>query len=124
MARALVVCRGAEVGDRVPGADRRAVAVHALRTRDPELFKLYSGMNTSVDRIRAEYTDAEWELLADSRTCPPDTHPPWVGERAAGFILEGPARRSSVTARPARQSQPGPSVILLRHSRSGCAARR
>jgi DNA-binding MarR family transcriptional regulator len=46
-------------------ADRRAVAVHPLRTRAPELFALYAGMNTSMDGICAEYTDAELELLAD-----------------------------------------------------------
>lgn len=47
------------------GTDRRAVAVHALRDRNPELFKLYSGMNTAVDDICAEYADAELDLLAD-----------------------------------------------------------
>lgn len=46
-------------------ADRRAVAVHPLRDRNPELFKLYSGMNESIDRVCAGYTDTELELLAD-----------------------------------------------------------
>ncbi|GLY88549.1 MarR family transcriptional regulator [Actinoallomurus iriomotensis] len=45
--------------------DRRAVAVHPLLTRNPELFELYSGMNTSMDQICADYTDAELDLLAD-----------------------------------------------------------
>ncbi|MEV4252721.1 MarR family transcriptional regulator [Spirillospora sp. NPDC049652] len=45
-------------------ADRRAVAVHALRDRNPEMFQLYSGMNESMDQICDEYTDAELELLA------------------------------------------------------------
>lgn len=44
--------------------DRRAVAVHALRDRNPEMFRLYSGMNDSMEQICAEYTDAELELLA------------------------------------------------------------
>jgi DNA-binding MarR family transcriptional regulator len=46
-------------------ADRRAVAVRALRDRKAELFKLYSGMNSSMDEICAAYTETELELLAD-----------------------------------------------------------
>jgi DNA-binding MarR family transcriptional regulator len=46
-------------------ADRRAVVVRALRDRNAELFALYSGMNTSMDRICAEYGDAELALFAD-----------------------------------------------------------
>jgi DNA-binding MarR family transcriptional regulator len=52
--------------DRDPdAADRRAVAVRALRDRNAELFRLYAGMNTSMDRICAGYNDAELELIAD-----------------------------------------------------------
>jgi DNA-binding MarR family transcriptional regulator len=52
--------------ERDPGAsDRRAVAVRALRDRNAELFRLYSGMNTSMDQICAGYADTELELLAD-----------------------------------------------------------
>ncbi len=50
--------------DRDP-ADRRAVAVRALRDRNAELFRLYSGMNTSMDQVCAEYGETELELLAD-----------------------------------------------------------
>jgi len=50
--------------DRDP-TDRRAVVVRARRERAAELFRLYSGMNTSMDQICAGYTDAELELLAD-----------------------------------------------------------
>ena len=46
-------------------ADRRAVVVRALRQRNAELIHLYSGMNTSMDRLCAGYTDSELELLAD-----------------------------------------------------------
>ncbi|MFJ2031596.1 MarR family transcriptional regulator [Streptosporangium sp. NPDC087985] len=46
-------------------ADRRAVTVRALRDRNGELHRLYSGMNASMDQICAGYTDAELELLAD-----------------------------------------------------------
>ena len=46
-------------------SDRRAVLIRALRDRNSELLHLYSGMNTSVDRICAGYSDAELHLLAD-----------------------------------------------------------
>ena len=52
--------------DRDPDAsDRRVVAVRALRDRNAELFRLYSGMNSSMDQICTGYTDTELELLAD-----------------------------------------------------------
>jgi DNA-binding MarR family transcriptional regulator len=50
--------------DRDP-SDRRAVVVRALRDRNAELYRLYSGMNTSMDQICAGYADTELELLAD-----------------------------------------------------------
>jgi len=50
--------------DRDP-SDRRAVLVRALRDRNAELFRLYSGMNTSMDQLCAGYADTELELLAD-----------------------------------------------------------
>lgn len=46
-------------------SDRRAVTVRALRDRNAELIGLYSGMNTSMDGIFSQYTDAELQLLAD-----------------------------------------------------------
>jgi len=46
-------------------ADRRAVAVRALRNRNAEVYGLLSGMNTSMDRICAGYTHSELELIAD-----------------------------------------------------------
>jgi DNA-binding MarR family transcriptional regulator len=46
-------------------SDRRAVVVRALRERGAELFGLYAGMNSSMDRLLAGYQDAELELLAD-----------------------------------------------------------
>lgn len=53
------------IRERDPDAsDRRAVTVRALRDRNVEVFRLYSGMNSSLDQICAEYTDAELELLA------------------------------------------------------------
>jgi DNA-binding MarR family transcriptional regulator len=51
-------------------ADRRAVLVRPLRDRGAELFRLYAGMNRSLDEICATYTDEELGVLADflSRT--------------------------------------------------------
>ena len=45
--------------------DRRAVLIRDLRQRNSELLHLYSGMNTSMDQICADYNDAELQLLAD-----------------------------------------------------------
>jgi DNA-binding MarR family transcriptional regulator len=50
--------------DRDPD-DRRAVAVRALRDRGAELFRLYAGMNSKMDRLCAGYSDDQLELLAD-----------------------------------------------------------
>jgi DNA-binding MarR family transcriptional regulator len=45
--------------------DRRAVVVRVRRDRGGELFRLYAGMNASMDRICAGYSDDQLELLAD-----------------------------------------------------------
>jgi DNA-binding MarR family transcriptional regulator len=45
--------------------DRRAVVVRVRRDRGRELFRLYAGMNASMDRICAGYSDDQLELLAD-----------------------------------------------------------
>src|SRR5919107_4877997 len=37
--------------------DRRAVIVRALRDRNAELVRLYSGMNTAMDQLCAGYND-------------------------------------------------------------------
>jgi DNA-binding MarR family transcriptional regulator len=50
--------------DRDPD-DRRAVVVRTRRERGGELFRLYSGMNTSMDELCAGYSDAELALIAD-----------------------------------------------------------
>lgn len=46
-------------------ADRRAIAVRAIRGRNAELFRLYAGMNTALDEICDEYSEADLELIAD-----------------------------------------------------------
>jgi DNA-binding MarR family transcriptional regulator len=45
--------------------DRRAVVVRVRRDRGRELFRLYAGMNASLDRICAGYSGDQLELLAD-----------------------------------------------------------
>jgi DNA-binding MarR family transcriptional regulator len=56
--------RGWIARDRDP-SDRRAVVVRANRGRAAEVLRLYSGMNTSMDRICARYGEPELELLGD-----------------------------------------------------------
>jgi DNA-binding MarR family transcriptional regulator len=51
------------VRDRDP-ADRRAFTVRALRDRSGEVFRLYAGMNSAMDGICADYSEAELELIA------------------------------------------------------------
>ena len=57
--------RGGWVARERDPSDRRAVVVRALRERNAELMRLYSGMNASMDKICAGYGDHELELLAD-----------------------------------------------------------
>jgi DNA-binding MarR family transcriptional regulator len=57
--------RGGWVARERDPSDRRAVVVRALRDRNAELMRLYSGMNASMDEICAGYGDTELELLAD-----------------------------------------------------------
>lgn len=44
--------------------DRRAVRVRALRERSGELLGHYAGMNTALEQICADYSEAELELIA------------------------------------------------------------
>ena len=57
--------RGGWVARERDPSDRRGVVVRALRGRNAELLRLYSGMNTSMDQICAGYGDDELEVLAD-----------------------------------------------------------
>lgn len=50
--------------ERDPG-DRRGVLLRALRERGAEILGLYSGMNNALDRICADYTPAELDLITD-----------------------------------------------------------
>ncbi|MGH3431354.1 MAG: MarR family transcriptional regulator [Thermocrispum sp.] len=46
-------------------ADRRSVAVRALRDRNAELLRHYSGMNSAMDQLCSEYTADELALVAE-----------------------------------------------------------
>jgi DNA-binding MarR family transcriptional regulator len=46
-------------------ADRRGVVVRTLRGRGGELFRLYAGMNRSLDELCADYDEAALDLIAD-----------------------------------------------------------
>src|SRR5262245_12430219 len=46
-------------------ADRRAVVVRQVRSRNADLVRLYSRMNTSMDQICAGYDEAKLEVVAD-----------------------------------------------------------
>lgn len=39
--------------------------VRALRERNADLMRLYSGMNVSMNKLLAGYEDSQLELLAD-----------------------------------------------------------
>lgn len=45
--------------------DRRAVVVRAKRDRYAELIRLYGGMNRSMNKLLADYSDSELEVIAD-----------------------------------------------------------
>jgi DNA-binding MarR family transcriptional regulator len=46
-------------------SDRRAVTLRALRDRNAEVFHLYSGMNSTMDDVLADYSEGDLELLVD-----------------------------------------------------------
>lgn len=56
--------RGGWIARERDPVDRRAVLLRARRERAPELFRLYSDMNTSMDELLTGYTEAELEVIA------------------------------------------------------------
>jgi DNA-binding MarR family transcriptional regulator len=46
-------------------SDRRAVVVRAARDRYGELLRHYSGLSQSMNKMLAEYSDSELEVIAD-----------------------------------------------------------
>ncbi|WP_218005683.1 MarR family winged helix-turn-helix transcriptional regulator [Actinomadura hibisca] len=51
--------------ERAADADRRSVTVQARRERNPELYRLFAGMNAQMDQLCERYSDTELELIAD-----------------------------------------------------------
>ena len=68
--------------DRDP-SDRRAVLVRALRDRNTEVFRLYAGMNASMDQILAGYTADELDVLASFLRRTTDAGPAATSDLAA-----------------------------------------
>jgi DNA-binding MarR family transcriptional regulator len=46
-------------------SDCRAVVVRALRTKSPEVTRVYLGMNHALDQPCSGYTEAQLEMVAD-----------------------------------------------------------
>jgi DNA-binding MarR family transcriptional regulator len=46
-------------------SDRRAVVVRAVRERYAELLRQYQGLSRSMNKLLADYSDGELELIAD-----------------------------------------------------------
>ncbi|ATL70868.1 MarR family transcriptional regulator [Nocardia terpenica] len=44
--------------------DRRAITVRALRDRNPELYRMFAGMNGRMDALCADYSTEQLELIA------------------------------------------------------------
>jgi DNA-binding MarR family transcriptional regulator len=57
--------RGGWITRERDSADRRAIGVRARRERLPDLLRLYAGMNRSMNRIYAEYSESDLEAIAD-----------------------------------------------------------
>jgi DNA-binding MarR family transcriptional regulator len=57
--------RGGWISRERDTADRRAVALRALRDRNTELFGLYGGMNASMDGVCADYDEDQLGLIVD-----------------------------------------------------------
>jgi DNA-binding MarR family transcriptional regulator len=57
--------RGGWIARERDPSDRRAVVVRTLRDRYAELLRLYSGMNRSMNKILAGYSDSELQVIAD-----------------------------------------------------------
>jgi DNA-binding MarR family transcriptional regulator len=57
--------RGGWIARERDPSDRRAVVVRAIRERYAELMRQYTGMNRSMNKLLASYSDSELELIAD-----------------------------------------------------------
>jgi DNA-binding MarR family transcriptional regulator len=57
--------RGGWIARERDPADRRAVLVRAVRDRYAELLRNYTGLNRSMNKLLAEYSSSELELIAN-----------------------------------------------------------
>jgi DNA-binding MarR family transcriptional regulator len=57
--------RGGWIARERDPSDRRAVVVRVVTDRYAELMRLYQGMNRSMNKILAHYSDSELEVIAD-----------------------------------------------------------
>jgi len=57
--------RGGWIARERDPSDRRAILVRAVRDRYPQLLSLYSVLSRSMNKLLADYADAELELIAD-----------------------------------------------------------
>lgn len=57
--------RGGWIARERDPSDRRAVVIRARRERYAELMRLYAGMNRSMNKLLADYSDNELEVIAD-----------------------------------------------------------
>ena len=57
--------RGGWIARRRGPGDRRTVRLHSLPDRNRELFGHYSGMSRAMDRICADYTTEQLELVVE-----------------------------------------------------------
>ena len=57
--------RGGWIARERDPSDRRAVVVRTLRDRYADLMRLYGGMNRSMNRLLADYSDGELDVIAD-----------------------------------------------------------
>jgi DNA-binding MarR family transcriptional regulator len=73
--------RGGWIARDRDAADRRGIVVRVLRDRGAEIMGLYSGMNSSMDQICADYTATELQLIAEFLQRTAD-----AGRRAAGEL--------------------------------------
>lgn len=55
--------RGGWIARERDTADRRAVVIRVLPDRDAEVLRLYSGMNSLLDEICADYEDAQLDAI-------------------------------------------------------------
>jgi DNA-binding MarR family transcriptional regulator len=57
--------RGGWIARERDPSDRRAVVVRAVRERYAELMRQYAGMSRSMNKLLADYSDSDLDLIAD-----------------------------------------------------------